>query len=163
MVPAETTVVIVEHELAGTRAWAKRTGVDLDWRPDDMELRVIIPRPGTDDSFCVVGRFDGYREVPPAWSFADAEGRVTGALGSAPAPQQTPFGACIFIKHGTPQIPVICAPFNRLAYAAEKGPHADWGGPAQWLNPRSGIFAATIGDMLAVIRRDIVATKGRMG
>ena len=162
MVPKETTAAIVEHELGGARAWAERVGARLEWKADALHLHAIIPRAGADDCFYIVGQFENYREVPPAWSFAESDWRVTGAPSAAPKPRQTPFGSCIFIQHGTPPRPVI-APFNRLAYAEERGPHSDWGGPAQWLNYRSGVFAPTIGDMLAAMRRDIVATEGRMG
>jgi len=63
---------------------------------------------------------------------------------------------------------VICAPFNRLAYTTDSGPHADWGGPERWLEASNGasdrqqVRADTIGDMLQVIYRDFLVTRGRM-
>lgn len=60
--------------------------------------------------------------------------------------------------------PVICVPFNRFAYANYQGPHGDWGGPDNWLSAGLQYAKADyIGDMLGVIYRDFIHTRGRMG
>ena len=67
----------------------------------------------------------------------------------------------MFIQHNSRGI--ICAPFNRLAYATHDGPHSNWGDAAQWMTAGPGyVYAVTIGDMLQLILRDFSLSKGRM-
>lgn len=158
MMPAETSAAIVEDELEGVRAWAERHGVPIEWHPETFELRLVLTQPSSGELFYLRGRFDDYPEVAPAWTFcspewADEGKRFFPARASGPA------------RMGTVMHPngVICAPFNRLAYAAHGGPHKNWGGPAQWITPkRKAVFATKIGDMVQRIMHDVRRGDGRM-
>ena len=161
MVPGNTTISFVEHELEGAHAWATRHGVSLKWHPDELALHVTMEQTSTGDIFYLLGRFENYREEPPEWLFCDE--RWAGKVDRKyfPQPQSASIGST-FLSNG-PKAPVICAPFNRLAYAEHDGPHDDWGSSAQWITPKGGsVYATNIGDMLQAIRRDLNASKGRM-
>lgn len=161
MVPKDSTVRVVEHELEGANTWANRYGVSLRWYPDKLELHVAMEQASTGDMFYLLGRFDDYREEPPEWLFCDERWVWKVDRKYFPQPQSASIGST-FLSSG-PKAPVICAPFNRLAYAEHDGPHDDWGGPAQWITPKGGwVYAVEIGDMLQAIRRDLNASKGRM-
>lgn len=158
MVPKEATRAAVEEELEGARAWAKRHDVALTWLPDRLEIRALLVQPETGSEFYLKGDVKGYKVVPPAWAFCTPQWEESTSLEHFPARVKTPFGSSIF--HAKP---VICAPFNRLAYKEHGGPHSDWGGPAQWLDAaKNKVRATTIGDMLQAIRRDFLYTRGSM-
>jgi hypothetical protein len=160
VVPRETTVIILEDEFSGAEAWAGRHGVPLAWLPESLEVRVTLTQPVTNERFYLRGRFDDYREQAPAWTFTDATWSAEPRLQLFPRPGQTPYGASILHSK-----PVICAPFNRLAYSEHKGPHDNWGGPTNWLTAAQPheVRAQHFGDMLHVIFRDFVYSRGRMG
>lgn len=150
----------VEAELRAARAWAERHRVPLCWDAEALELRAVLAHPKTADKFYLRGEFDDYRELPPAWTFCSSTWKGTGNkrdFPKSPTPSESIF---IAPKRSGP---VICAPFNRLAYGQHGGPHKNWGGPAQWLSaaPRY-VRATTIGDMLHVICRDLRHTQGTM-
>jgi hypothetical protein len=159
----ERARAIAELELDAARAWAARHRATLTWIAETLELRATFMQPIGDleETFFLRGSFDGYREVPPIWVFTD---ETWGAM-SRPvdSPQAAPPGgrSSMFISHNGRA--VICAPFNRLAYAAKEGPHQDWGGPELWLSAGPNlVHAATIGDMLQAIHRDLVFAVGRL-
>ncbi len=161
MVPRGTTIEAVERELEGATVWATSHGVYLTWHPDNLEIRVAMEQPSTRETFYLLGRFDNYREEPPAWLFCDE--RWAGITGRSffPHPHNATIGSTFL--NNSPNPPVICAPFNRLAYSEHAGPHSNWGGAAQWITPKGrAVYAVAIGDMLQAIRRDLVASKGRM-
>jgi hypothetical protein len=161
LIAVEHTGIIVEHELAGAQAWAERHGIEIDWRPEDLQLRVALLQPETGLRFFLRGTFRDYRALPPGWTFSDTSWQATGRSIDFPKAAATAFGASIFIMHN--QTAVICVPFNRLAYSDHRGPHGDWGGPTNWLNAgASQIHADTIGDMLQAVYRDFCLTRGRM-
>lgn len=157
MLPKKTTVAIVEHELEGAQAWAERRGVLLEWLPAMLELRVTIAQPETNEAFYLRGRFNNYREEPPAWLFCGPDWGDGVQKRFFPKPGRSPIGSMLHSQ------PVICAPFNLLAYKDHSGPHSDWGGPAQWITPKGRyVHAVTIGDMLQAIARDVHYSRGRM-
>jgi hypothetical protein len=158
LIPVEHTRTIVEEELKGASSWAARHGVEIDWLPQDLKLRVTLLQPETKAHFFLRGTFRDYRAFPPGWTFSAENSETAGRPVDFPKGVATRFGASIFIMHN--QTAVICVPFNRLAYADQGGPHGDWGGPANWLNAgTSQIHAATIGDMLQAIHRDFSLTR----
>jgi hypothetical protein len=55
---------------------------------------------------------------------------------------------------------VICAPFNRLAFAEHAGPHGDWGGPANWLSVRRTVRATNLAEMIAQIEAHLTSSPG---
>lgn len=160
MIARQLTVALVEdEELEPARDWARRAGVELTWDADSLELRAIFTQRATGERYYLRGRLDGYKAVPPAWEFCDQNWGSPGAKRNYPARASLPGIGSVFHRK-----PVICAPFNRLAYKAHGGPHGDWGGPEQWLRaaPESA-HAETLADMLALIARDMNYSNGRMG
>jgi hypothetical protein len=163
VIPKVDTVLIVNFELGGARAWGERNHVSIGWTEEDLVLRATFTQPETRELFYLKGTFDNYKELPPALTFCNVDWQATGAREHFPKPfGESPFGATIFIEHHGK--PVICAPFNRLAYAQNQGPHGDWGGPVHWQTAAADrVHATCIGDMLQIILRDLNLTKGRMG
>lgn len=161
MATREDSLLYLEDELPGARAWAERRDAPLTWVPDLLELRVALSQPETRDLFYLQGRFDGYRELPPTWSFTDVAWTAPASLSLFPKVSSTPYGSPLFIMATSG--PVICAPFNRLAYAVHGGPHGDWT-LAAWLaaGQAGQVRADCIGDMLSIIHRDFMLSRGRM-
>jgi len=162
VIPREHTLIHVESELDGARAWADRQRVLLGWLADILEVRVTMSQPETGDQYFLRGKVDDYRELPPAWSFTDGKWKADPIKSFFPRPNALPGGGASIFH---PQ-PVICAPFNRLAYKFEgvQGPHGDWGGPANWLaaGKPNEVRAEKLGDMLSVIYQHFLMTRGRM-
>lgn len=160
MITRAATLVVVEQELEGALAWARRFGHDLTWLPDTLKLRLTILRRADTEPFYLTGEFEGYPILPPALTFTAQDGSGGGELQHFPRPGgPAPFNSWIFIVHEGRGM--ICAPFNRLAYA---GPHKDWGDATRWRNVApSYVQAHEIGPMLSVIDRDLHRTNGRMG
>jgi hypothetical protein len=157
--PVSVTLALVESdELPAAFAWAQAAGVDLSWDRETLQLRAVFRQRATNDKFYLQGTIDGYKALPPVWNFFDSTWQRTGRK-FFPAAATLPGGmSSIFLTN-----PVICAPFNRLAFQQHGGPHADWGGPEQWLRAGAGyVHADTLADMLAVIARDINYSNGRM-
>lgn len=160
MIPRNHTLIYIEEELLGAQAWAERHHVPLLWAEEGLELRATLTQPETQEMFYLLGRFDDYREVAPSWTFTDSEWTAAPRQQHFPRPGHLPAGgASVFHTQ-----PVICAPFNRLAYKEHQGPHQDWGGPANWLTAGqpNEVKAYFIGDMLAVIQRHFAVSRGRM-
>lgn len=159
MIPREHTLIHLEDELPGARCWAERHDVPFLWVPESLEVRATFVQPETNEVFYLRGRFDNYREIAPAWTFTDAAWTAEPRQQLFPRPGQTPYGASVF--HGNP---VICVPFNRLAYKEHRGPHDDWGGPANWLTAGrpNEVKAHYLGDMLGVIYQHFLFSRGRM-
>jgi len=161
VIPRVATLAIVEEECKGAATWAERHSVPLSWLPETLQLRATLRQPQTDESFYLIGVFQDYRAMAPAWWFTDEKWTSPPEARLFPKPTPTPFGSSIFLLHS--HGPVICIPFNRLAYASHQGPHSDWNAPDNWLNAgRQHAQADYIGDMLGVIHRDFVHTRGRM-
>jgi len=160
VIPRDLTIALVEQEeLEPARQWARRAGVELTWDAEALQLRAVLTQRATGERFFLLGCLDGYKAVPPAWEFRDQAWEVAGAKRNYPAAASIPGIGSIF--HAKP---VICAPFNRLAYQILGGPHGDWGGPEQWLKAApSSAHADTLADMLALIARDMNHSNGRMG
>ena len=145
-VPVAVTVATVEEELPGIRCYAARHGWEVVWNPNEMTLRFLGEHPGDNASICLIARPDGYRALPPAWTFEPPSGGEQGhpffpRSGSGRAGRGSVF-------HGTN---VICAPFNRLAYKQHGGPHSNWGGPEAWLQVKGKIRETTLAGMFASI------------
>lgn len=159
MMSREATIIILEDEFLGARAWAERHGVTLAWLPKILEVRAPLTQPETNERFYLRGQFDDYRVQAPAWVFTDAAWSAEPQPQLFPRPGQSPFGSSVLHPK-----PAICAPFNRLAYAEHQGPHGDWGGPANWLTAAqpNEVKAHHLGDMLQVIFRDFSYSRGRM-
>ena len=160
MISREHTLIYLEEEFAAAEVWGMRHNVPLALAAASLEVRVTLTQPETGEVFFLRGQLDDYREIPPAWTFTDAGWQ-------APPTQR------LFPKAATPATggasmfhtqPVICAPFNRLAYKEHAGPHDNWGGPASWLTAGAPneVRAHHLGDMLSVMHQHFVVTRGRM-
>ena len=168
LIPTGETRVVIEPEIRGAQAWAERRGIVCTWIAEALELRVLLVQSAESTTFYLRGRFDNYRALAPEWTFTDCTWTIAGKLSEFPKPITVPppVTASIFLNFNGKG--VICAPFNRLAYASGSGPHQDWGGPEQWLqasdktSANKQVRADTVGDMLQVLRRDFLLTRGRV-
>lgn len=153
-VPAETTRAILEDEAQAAQAWAARHGWTLEVHLDALTVTAAVTHPVDGiGRFHLWGDCSGYRAVPPAWTFVEPDSQTT-TKHAFPARSR---GATIFHQN-----PVICAPFNRLAYKEYNGPHANWSGPSNWMNITGHVRATTIADMLNVINLHLQHSPGRM-
>jgi len=158
MPPQREIVATVEFELEQATPWITRRGLAVDWEPSELRLRTVLAQSGTEEQFFLQGTFDSYKELPPVWEFYDSDWQCSREKRLYPANSPCPFRSSIF--HGNP---VICAPFNRLAYKQLGGPHGNWGGPDNWRHVEgSHLKATTVGGMLQHIRRHLRPTRGRM-
>lgn len=151
----DVTRAIVEAERPGLEAWCSRKGwpIEVDLHSARLALRMPHPKdaPGIPE-LKLVADLVNYRAVPPAWRFVEPDGgEVTPRAFPRPGPSS--------IFHSKL---VICAPWNRLAYASEGGPHGNWSGTGNWLNVSGHTRATTLADMLAAIHVHLQASPGRM-
>ena len=162
MVPDGVTVAAMAGELEAARAWAERQGVQLDCDLPSKLVRAVLIQQDSGHHFFLQGQFDGYKAIPPVWQWCDSSWSEPGKHRWSPEPAETPYGSSMFISTGGTA--VICAPFNRLAYRVQGGPHGDWGELIHWMTAGQGyVRSVTIADMLHSIQRDFGYTKGRMG
>jgi hypothetical protein len=164
LLPASTVRNRVEEELPAARGWAERHGCRLEYEEDGPTLRVELRGPG-DEPYLLEGRFEDYPTLPPAWRFLHPQsGERVGAPAYPQPANPHPRGTALVIVSGVEGI-VICAHFNRLAFAELGGPHNDWGPLANWRNPGTApyTYAETIGDMIARIALEVRESAGRMG
>lgn len=162
--PAIITQALISHELPAITAWASRH--DWEVTADSAALRLLATvshpayaRADIDGAAAATVVFHadlaGYPAHPPAWwcgsSPADRQGY--------PAPGITP-GVLGSIFHTQP---CICAPWNRLAYAAYSGPHPDWTALGDWKSTALQYTQAqTVGDMLSTLRLHLQHSPGMM-
>ena len=146
MVAANVTIATVECEMPGILAYAGRHDWTVDWDASGLRIMFTGRHLRSGAPVCIVASVDGYRELPPAWTFLSPSGSSS-AFFPKPANLRSGRGS---IFHNTGR---ICAPFNRDAYKSEGGPHSDWGGPVQWLEVRTPgqVYATSIAEMFAVI------------
>lgn len=159
----------VAEELPAARAWASRNGLDLEWEPEGLHLALNLEGPSADgqddpEVYRLVGTALEYKAMPPRWLFVHPE--TEAEIGPAAFPQPGPDNPrqSPLLLRSNPEQVVICAPFNRLAFAEEAGPHGDWGGPANWqeAGTSDNLSAKTIAEMLMAIHLDVRTSLGRM-
>lgn len=168
LLPPATVRAHVEVEMESAAAWAERHSHDLHVDEGGLSVGLRLRGPRSDGSgeeaYLLRGSFEDYRAVPPAWWFVHPTTEADVGPPAYPgAATPAPRGSHLFITGG-PTGAVICAYFNRLAYAEEQGPHGDWGAPTNWLSPPPSNYARaeTIGDMLARITLEVRESAGRM-
>lgn len=154
--PPTATRASVEDELDAARAWAARHGWLLHWNPETLVLRATTYHRPVGRLVEVIAQTDGYRGLPPAWTFV-RPGTDDSVKAAFPAPGTVAGIGSIFHSN-----PVICAPWNRLAYAENGGPHDNWSGPSAWLQVREVTTAHTIADMLSALDVHLRASPGMM-
>lgn len=164
--------LLADDEIPGAIQWATSHQLEHSWDEDALEFSVYLesrPEPEPDDPapasesqlhpepYLLRGHFPDYRALPPIWRFFDP--RDGSDIGRSAYPQAGPFqdGS---VLHGQA---VICAPWNRLAYAMHSGPHSDWTDPASWQTVASDkTHALTIPEMLARVRAEVIISPARL-
>lgn len=157
-VPPQVTRAVLEDEFAAAVAWARRNAPAwvLSCNADELVLSVRIPHPAPGaGALTLRADLRDYRAMPPAWTFTDDSG--ASPKQAFPAAGPVPGGASIFHSQ-----PVICAPFNRLAYREYRGPHGNWSGADSWMDVRGTVYAPSLADMLSVIHLHLRHSPGRM-
>lgn len=140
-------------------AWARRHHLDLSFEGDALSLHLPFEGPsanGADnpERYLIEGGLSDYDALPPMWRFVDP--RTGQLIGPAAYPQ--PVGASVLHTNG-----LVCAPWSRLAYGSEGGPHSDWGVATGWKAAGPGSSQAlTIPDMLERLGREVRSSRGRM-
>ncbi|SRR6266545_3505596 len=142
----------VEQELTAIEPWVDRHGWSILW-DDDRLLLVVLMRSAVDrERYLFEFTLDDYRELPPSIELVHPETGEAGMRRSYPAGGRSYF-------HSKP---VICAHWNRKAYQAHGGPHADWV-MADWAGFRPN--HSRVGDMLVLLQElidDRTSYTGRM-
>lgn len=148
-----------EDEVPAARQWAEFHHLDLTW--DEADLRVTLrlsshPDVGEPEPYLIEGKCQEYRVIPPSWQFLDP--RTGLDVGDAGTPLAGAFpGGSVLHSSG-----VICAPWNRLAYADQRAVHSDWTEPSKWQSIAPGhTNASTLPEMLARIRAEVLISPGR--
>ena len=162
--PISRSAAIFAAETATIRAWAsiKPCISSFELLEDQMLIRVSLKQPETGELFYLEGDFNGYRELPPLFTFSSQPWNRSNQRNDYPKPADpNPFGGGSIFH---PQ-PCICANFSRGAYHSHGGPHNDWGGPERWLEAAAGgpyVRAYDAPSMLSVVYTRFVYTRGRL-
>jgi hypothetical protein len=155
LVPPEVSRASLAVEFPSAASWAGRHSWTLELDPAALRVTARLTHPnGT--ALILVGEFDDYPMLAPAWRFVDESG--ASPTSTWPKAGEAPGLSSIFIIGATG--PVICAHFNRLAYGEHGGPHGDWGAAARWREIGEGIQATTLADMLSAINRHLSVSPG---
>jgi hypothetical protein len=156
VIPATVTRAVVANEMAAVAAWvARHPGWAAQYDDTSLQLVVDTTHPAKEVALRLTADLGGYRAIPPAWRVVDPSGGD---------------GAVLFPQVGTTPVVsssifhpnrVICAPWNRLAYAEHGGPHGDWGALTNWLSAAfDSTKAETLADMLSQIRLHLSISPG---
>lgn len=157
-VPRDVTIAVVEGEMPAVEAYAVRHGWRLDWQRDDLALFAEASHPADKTPMRWKADVASYRALPPIWSCFQGKTKENETSWAPRFPKggTLPGGVqSIFHSSG-----VICAPFNRLAFAEHAGPHGDWGGSANWLSVRGTVRATNLAEMIAQIEAHLTCSPG---
>ncbi|MGY0389438.1 hypothetical protein ACWZJV_20925 [Nocardioides sp. WG-D5] len=154
----DVTQVVVAAEMDAATAWATRRGWILSYDPATKKGKALATHPVTGTT--ITFRFDttGYPDrQPPAWWCGD---EPTDPRNYPSGPSETKAGhpnGTIFHSQ-----PVICAPWNRLAYnqVVPGAPHGDWTLAAWKTMAPEYTRAHTLGDMLAALELHLTLSSG---
>jgi hypothetical protein len=157
VIPAVITRVVVTEELPAVLAWAaRRPGWTVELDEPALHLNITTSHPAVGTPLRVRADLHGYRAVAPAWQFLSPE-----SVGTSTSPFPQPGNHPVIqgsIFHGNR---VICAPWNRLAYKENGGPHGDWGALTNWTEAADGYTKAdTLADMLSQIELHLSTSPG---
>jgi len=150
-----------EGEIPGALRWARYHNLEHSWDEDALILMVrlhgLVDEDGHREEYLLSGVLDDYRVIPPAWRFLDPRNSTDVAQAAFPAPGAFGPGSILHTNG------VICAPWNRLAYATETGLHNNWTDLTKWesLEPNY-TQARSIPDMLARIRAEVALSPRRL-
>ena len=145
MIPTAVTCAVVAEELPAVLAWvARRPGWTAEFDELALHLNVTTTHPAVGTLLRIRANLHGYRANPPAWQFLHPD---TGEPDPAVFPQ--PGGHAMIQGSIFHSNKVICAPWNRLAFQENGGPHQDWGALTNWTNAAPNYTKAdTLADML---------------
>lgn len=160
MLPAAVTEAVVQEQMPSTQAWAVRSGWTVSYDPAASRGVACAVHQVMGQMVAFFFDTTGYPAVPPAWWCGPVPARPTDTAWTSVevatvASVKSHYPAAGTGGSGAPSgsifhpQPVICAPWNRLAYGDDGGPHDDWGALTQWRNAGAGSTQAhTIPDML---------------
>jgi hypothetical protein len=146
-------------QIPAALAWAKRLGLELRYDDDRLLLHLRLEAPAATpemvpEPYLIQGELEDFDVLPAIWRFLDPRSGADVGLAGYPRPE----GSSVLHTNG-----LICAPWSRLAYKTEGGPHEDWGTMTDWKTPRPPYTQAlTIPDMLDRLYRETRRSKGRM-
>jgi hypothetical protein len=140
-------------ETPAIASWATRHHWKVDIDPDALTLDAATVHPVSGTPIVFRAELDGYPAEPPAWTCRDRGGAATRSAfplaGSRPGVPGSIFHSDL----------VICAPWNRLAYAVHGGPHRDWAELTGWKTVSGGATQAhSLADMLSVLALHLSAS-----
>ena len=110
MLPGRVTAAAIESEIEAAREWAKCEQMELQAVIPETLVRAVFTREVSGDQFFLQGKFDGYKALPPEWSWCNSDWSDSGNKRLSPEGAPTPYGGSIFLNHGGRA--VICAPFK---------------------------------------------------
>lgn len=151
-VAADVTRAHVEVEISQLESWANLHGWELVWDSTALLLTARMRSKVDGECYVIEMRLDDYRALPPLIEF------VHPTLEERGTQRCYPGGGRGYFHNNA----VICAPWNRRAYAAHGGPHSDWA-MASWATYRPN--HNQIGDMLVLLQElidDRSSYSGRM-
>lgn len=148
-VAPDVSRALVETELQQLEPWIALHAWEVSW--DAVALRLVVRLRSMIDgeTYVVEMMLDGYRALPPFIEFVHPSSGDRGTKRCYPNG-----GRGYFHAH-----PVICAPWNRKAYSAHGGPHADWA-MLSWATYRPN--HTQIGDIL-VLLQDLIDDRSSYG
>jgi hypothetical protein len=158
VIAAEVTRQEIAAELPVLAARARRAGWGVQWDDDSLMLRVRLIHERTGQTFELVGTFESYKAIPPAWEFVDPSSGEVGTPTAYPHPPTAApgRGSPLFIPSGR-RGRLICLPCNRLAYGDRGGPHNNWL-PTNWMSISPQYL--TMCEMVSRINTELQASSG---
>jgi len=163
--PQDVRANLLENEeIPAAIRWAGHHRLKHEWNEKDLVLKLWLQgqldgeqEEVEKEEYLLVGTFPDYRVMPPEWRFVDP--RTEDEIGTAAYPHPGPFqNGSVLHSDG-----VICAPWNRLAYADKGGPHPDWQDAASWQTTAvDRTRALNIPDMLSRIRAEVEISPRRL-
>lgn len=152
LVATDVTRAHVDAEISQLDPWAKLHGWGVTWDSESLLLTVGMRSKVDEECYVIEMKLDDYRALPPLIELVHPTLNERGTRRCFPGGGRGYF-------HSNP---VVCAPWNRKAYAAHGGPHADWA-MASWATYRPN--HSQIGDMLVLLQElidDRSSYSGRM-
>ncbi|MEZ0357998.1 hypothetical protein [Mycobacterium sp. SA01] len=154
MSTATITRAVLAAEMPAVTAWASRRGWTIEADAPSLRLSAATVHPVVQTVIVFCADLTGYPATPPAWTCLNGTGHAASAAFPV-AGSRAGLSGSIFHPNG-----VICAPWNRLAYAVHGGPHNDWGDLTGWKTVTGGVTQAhTLADMLTTLALHLSASR----
>lgn len=147
------TCAVLIAETPAITGWASRHGWRIETDTASLTLDAAAVHPATQTAIVFHADLTGYPAVPPAWTCRSGTGE-TAPSAFPVAGSRNGIPGSVFHPNG-----VICAPWNRLAYAVHGGPHNEWGELTGWKTvPGDVTQAHTLADMLTALALHLSAS-----